>query len=107
MPRRNEIKVKSWYEEPAERICPLRDRPIPESRFNAHYLVPKSKDGRVAEGLHGICHRHIHANFAEAEFADQCSTIESLRGAGDPKVRRLGENQTPGMLRSFLHDPTY
>ena len=78
MPRRNRIEVKSWYEEPRQPICPLCDRPIPQSQFDAHHLVPKSKGGRLTEGLHRICHRHIHANFTEAELADQYSTIEAL-----------------------------
>jgi hypothetical protein len=78
MPRRNQIEVKSWHEEPAKPICPLCDRPIPPLQLDAHHLVPKSKGGLVTEGLHRICHRHIHANFTEAELADQYSTIEAL-----------------------------
>lgn len=78
MPRRNQIAVKSWYEEPTKPICPLCDRPIPASQFDTHHLVPKSKGGRLTEGLHRICHRHIHANFTEAELAEQYSTIEAL-----------------------------
>jgi hypothetical protein len=40
--------------------------------------VPKSKGGRLTEGLHRICHRHIHANFTEAELEEQYSTIKAL-----------------------------
>ena len=78
MPRRNRIEVKSWYKEPRQPICPLCDRPIPPSQFDAHHLVPKSRGGRITVGLHRICHRHIHANFTEAELSDQYSTVEAL-----------------------------
>ena len=87
MARRSQIEVKSWHEQPAEPICPLCDRPIPESQLDAHHLVPKSKGGRVTEGLHRICHRHIHASFTEAELADQYSTIEALRAV--PAIQKL------------------
>lgn len=87
MPRRTQIEVKSWYEEPTKPICPLCDRPIPDSQLDAHHLVPKSKGGRVTEGLHRICHRHIHANFTEAELADQNSTIEALLEV--PEIRKF------------------
>lgn len=78
MPRRNQIEVKSWYEAPKQPVCPLCDRPIPTSQLDALHLVPKSKGGVKTEGLHRICHRHIHANFTEAELAEQYSTIEAL-----------------------------
>lgn len=78
MPRRNQIEVKSWHEPTPEPICPLCDRPIPTSQVDAHHLVPKSKGGKVTESLHRICHRHIHANFTEAELASRYSTIDAL-----------------------------
>ena len=30
-------------------VCPLCERPIPESQKDAHHLVPKSKGGRHTE----------------------------------------------------------
>lgn len=59
-------------------ICPLCDRPIPESMKDAHHLVPKSKGGKQTQFLHRICHRQIHALFTETELARQYSTVEAL-----------------------------
>lgn len=78
MPRRNQIDVKSWHEQPAPEICPLCGRMIPESQLDAHHLVPKSKGGRKTEYLHRICHRQIHALFTETELAKQYFTVEAI-----------------------------
>lgn len=78
MPRRNRTEVKSWHEQAPEPVCPLCERPIPQSQRDAHHLVPKSKGGRQTQFLHRICHRHIHAHFTEAELATRYSTIEAL-----------------------------
>ena len=59
-------------------VCPLCERPIPESQKDAHHLVPKSKGGRHTEYLHRICHRQIHALFTETELARQYHNVETL-----------------------------
>ena len=51
-------------------VCPICDRPIPDSQKDAHHLIPKSKGGKTTEYLHRICHRQIHALFTETELAD-------------------------------------
>jgi len=62
-----------------EIICPICERPIPDSQKDAHHLVPKSKGGRTTEYLHRICHRQIHALFTETELATQFSTASALQ----------------------------
>jgi hypothetical protein len=62
----------------------------------------------VTEGLHRICHRHIHANFTEAELADQYSTIEALLATQE--IQRFvawGKDKAPRILRPLAHDPTH
>ena len=59
-------------------ICPLCERPIPETLKDAHHLVPKSRGGTQTEFLHRICHRQIHALLTESELAKQYNTVEAL-----------------------------
>lgn len=60
-------------------VCPICDRPIPESQKDAHHLIPKSKGGKATEYLHRICHRQIHALFTETELAQQYHHTQILR----------------------------
>jgi hypothetical protein len=64
--------------QPAELICPLCERPIPDALKDAHHLIPKSKGGRQTEFLHRICHRQIHALLTETELAKQYNTVTAL-----------------------------
>jgi 5-methylcytosine-specific restriction endonuclease McrA len=59
-------------------ICPLCNRPIPESEKDAHHLVPKSKGGRETQYLHRVCHRQIHALLTETELARSYNHVEAL-----------------------------
>jgi 5-methylcytosine-specific restriction endonuclease McrA len=59
-------------------ICPLCNRPIPDSEKDAHHLVPKSKGGRETQYLHRVCHRQIHALLTETELAKTYNHIEAL-----------------------------
>lgn len=68
--------------------CWLCLRPLGHRR-EAHHPVPKSRGGRVTVDLHPICHRTIHAVFANAELA---------RFGGD----RARLAQAPDMA-AFLH----
>jgi 5-methylcytosine-specific restriction endonuclease McrA len=68
-------------------MCPLCDRPIPNSQKEAHHLVPKSKGGRHTEFLHRMCHRQVHALFTETELARHYSTVEAL--LANPEVARF------------------
>ena len=70
-----------------EIICPICDRPIPESQKDAHHLVPKSKGGKTTEYLHRICHRQIHALFTETELAMQFNTASNLQE--HPEMQRF------------------
>ena len=65
--------------EAAEMICPICDRPIPDSQKDAHHLIPKSKGGKTTEYLHRICHKQIHALFTETELAQQYHHAQILR----------------------------
>lgn len=63
---------------PADLVCPLCGRKIPQSQRDAHHMVPKSKGGRHTEYLHRICHRQIHALFTETELARQFNSVDAL-----------------------------
>ena len=60
-------------------VCPICDRPIPDSQKDAHHLIPKSKGGKTTEYLHRICHRQIHALFTETELAMKLNTAVALQ----------------------------
>jgi len=66
-------------QEPKTLICPICDRPIPDSQKDAHHLIPKSKGGKNTQYLHRICHRQIHALFTETELANQLNTADALK----------------------------
>ena len=59
-------------------VCPLCQRPIPDSEKDAHHLVPKSKGGRRTEFLHRVCHRQIHALLTETELAKEFNNVDAL-----------------------------
>lgn len=67
-------------------ICMLCERPLGR-RVEWHHPVPKSEGGRETVALHPICHRTIHASFANAELARHYPTIEALRD--EPAIRRF------------------
>ena len=48
--------------------CWLCGRPLGR-RVEWHHLVPRQKGGRKVVALHPICHRTLHAHFANAELA--------------------------------------
>jgi len=60
-------------------ICPICNRPIPDSQKDAHHLIPKSKGGKTTEYLHRICHKQIHALFSETELVQQYHHAQILR----------------------------
>jgi 5-methylcytosine-specific restriction endonuclease McrA len=60
-----------------ELLCPICDRPIPDSQKDAHHFIPKSKGGKATEYLHRICHRQIHALFTETQLARELNTAEA------------------------------
>jgi 5-methylcytosine-specific restriction endonuclease McrA len=60
-------------------ICPICERPIPDSQKDAHHLIPKSKGGKTTEYLHRICHKQIHALFTETELAQQYHHAQILK----------------------------
>ena len=66
-------------QKPAVIICPICDRPIPDSQKDAHHLIPKSKGGKTTEYLHRICHKQIHALLTESELAQQYHHAQILR----------------------------
>ena len=68
-------------------VCPICDRPIPDSQKDAHHLIPKSKGGKTTEYLHRICHRQIHALFNETELAVLFNTASALQG--HPEMQRF------------------
>jgi hypothetical protein len=75
------------YLKTLEVVCPICDRPIPESQKDAHHLIPKSKGGKTTEYLHRICHRQIHALFTETELAQHFNTATALQES--PEMQRF------------------
>lgn len=53
--------------EPRPSTCWLCARPLGR-KMEWHHPVPKSRGGRETVPLHPICHRTIHATFANAEL---------------------------------------
>ena len=78
---RQKLIAKQRPEEfkPVELVCPICDRPIPDSQKDAHHFIPKSKGGRATEFLHRICHRQIHALFTETQLARELNTAEAIK----------------------------
>ncbi|EQB12421.1 hypothetical protein [Sphingobium lactosutens] len=64
----------------AERPCWLCERPL-GARIEWHHPVPKSRGGRETVAVHPICHRTIHATFANAQLARDFASAADLRGA--------------------------
>ncbi len=77
----------SPYLKMVDLVCPICDRPIPESQKDAHHLVPKSKGGKNTTYLHRICHRQIHALFTETELATQFNNAAALQE--HPEMQRF------------------
>jgi len=77
--QRAPIAPQSW-------VCPLCDRPIPDTQRDAHHWIPKSKGGKHTTYLHRICHRQIHALFTEAELAKQFNSVDALLAHRDIAV---------------------
>jgi hypothetical protein len=69
----------------AASVCALCERPL-GARVEWHHLVPKSQGGRITAPVHPICHRTIHALFANVDLA---------RTLADPVVLRA----QPAMAR--------
>lgn len=83
--RRREPATIPSAEAPAA-VCALCDRPLGQ-RVEWHHLVPRSQGGRDMVPLHPICHRTIHATFANAQLARRYATIGALRD--QPPIARF------------------
>lgn len=70
-----------------EFLCPICDRPIPDSQKDAHHFIPKSKGGKATEYLHRICHRQIHALFTETQLARELNTAEAIKE--QPEIQKF------------------
>lgn len=66
--------------------CWLCRRPLGR-RIEWHHPVPKSRGGRETVPVHPICHRTLHATFANAELARKGDNAASLRE--EPAIARF------------------
>jgi hypothetical protein len=66
--------------------CWLCERAL-GSRIERHHPVPKSRGGRETVSVHPICHRTLHATFANADLARRGADVETLRQ--EPAVVRF------------------
>lgn len=57
------------------------------TRVEAHHPVPKSRGGRETVLVHPICHRALHATFANVELARIGANRDAL--AEHPAMRRF------------------
>jgi hypothetical protein len=62
----------------ADLNCWLCERPLGR-KVEWHHPVPKSRGGRETVPVHPICHRTLHATFANAELARKGSDAAVLR----------------------------
>ncbi|CAM3636805.1 HNH endonuclease [Polynucleobacter brandtiae] len=76
--KRNQAVIQEPFCLPAEVVCPLCLRLIPQSQQDAHHLVPKSRGGVATVLLHRLCHRQIHALLTETQLARHYPSIEAL-----------------------------
>ena len=58
--------------------CWLCERPL-ATRIQWHHPLPKSKKGRQTVPVHPICHKAIHANFANAQLARMGEDLAAIR----------------------------
>ena len=56
-------------------------------RVEWHHPVPKSRGGRETVAVHPICHRTLHATFANAELARKGADAAVLRQ--DPEIAKF------------------
>lgn len=70
----------------ADLICWLCERPLGR-KVEWHHPLPKSRGGRETVPVHPICHRTLHATFANAELARRGSDAVALRV--DPEVAKF------------------
>ncbi|MCE7795920.1 HNH endonuclease [Sphingobium sufflavum] len=66
--------------------CWLCRRPLGR-RVEWHHPVPKSRGGRERVAVHPICHRTLHATFANAVLARSGADRDGL--AADPAIARF------------------
>nr|WP_246388479.1 HNH endonuclease [Novosphingobium fluoreni] len=64
--------------DPNPETCWLCERPLGR-RVERHHPVPKSRGGRDTVAVHPICHRTLHATFANVELARLGQHVEALR----------------------------
>lgn len=84
---RKSKEPEHWFTAQAQPICPLCERPIPDSQADEHHLVPRLKHGKIRRVMHRICHRQIHALFSEAELANRLNTVEAL--LDEPEIQNF------------------
>ncbi len=72
--------------DPPPAFCALCERVL-GTNVEWHHPVPKSEGGRDTVPLHPICHRAIHAAFANADLARRYPDLNALRAA--PAIDRF------------------
>ncbi|MCJ2181194.1 HNH endonuclease [Novosphingobium sp. 1949] len=72
------MPISQAMEDLAQIPCWLCGRALGR-RIEWHHPVPKSRGGRTTEPVHRICHRTLHASFANAELARIGGDVARLR----------------------------
>ena len=82
--------------------CPLCGCDMVEgSSVDRHHLIPKCKDGTVAEPVHVVCHRKIHSTLSEHELDEYWNTWARLKS--HPQLRKY----IKWVRKQFARDPEY
>lgn len=87
MARKNREEMDSRDVELEPVLCPMCERVIPDDQKDDHYLVPKSKGGKITVCLHRVCHSQIHAIFTDAQLAKKLFTITAI--LEDPAMQKF------------------
>ena len=66
--------------------CWLCTRPVGD-KIEYHHPIPKSRDGRVTEPVHPICHRTLHRMLTNKQLEAIGADVAKLRA--DPEIARF------------------
>lgn len=83
-------------------LCPLCNKPMIDGpSVDRHHLIPKSKQGKISDPCHVVCHRKIHSTLPENDLASYWHTWDRLRD--HPEIKKY----IKWVRKQFKRDPEY
>jgi len=76
------LPISAAMDDASEPTCWLCERPLGR-KVEWHHPIPKSRGGRETVPVHPICHRTLHATFANVELARKGSDAAVLRAEAE------------------------